>query len=151
MVRLRTWLPDGTVIDDPLTNQHIRLLSSFEDTISWFPQQSFKRQARNAVDDPLRAIQGFLYACHDRPAVSTTNALSGRTVHAPMELIIVLQALERAYLAHIEDYEAMNCPTPWSMPMRKLLRNVSYNWLGFMWQPGLGHGPFQVTSFMYSS
>ena len=143
--------PDGTVVQSTLDFQNVVLLSSFEETIRMMQDMSLKWASKNAVDDPLRTVQGFLYSDNDAPAISITNSISGRTVHASIKLTILLKVMERAYLAHIEDYGASDCPLAYSLPMMKVLRNVSYNWLGFMWQPRLGHSPLQVKRFMYSS
>ena len=143
--------PDGTAVQSNLDIQNVTLLSSFEETIPMMQDMSFKWASKNAVDDPLRTVQGFLYSDNDAPAISITNSISGRTVHAPIKLTILLKVVERAYLRHIEDYSASDCPLAYSLPMMKVLRHVSYNWLGFMWQPRLGHSPLQVKRFMYSS
>ena len=143
--------PDGTVVQSTLDFQNVVILSSFEETIRMMQDMSLKWASRNAVDDPLRTVQGFLYSDNDAPAISITNSISGRTVHAPIKLTILLKVVERAYLRHIEDYGASDCPLAYSLPMMKVLRNVSYNWLGFMWQPRFGHSPLQVKRFMYSS
>ena len=143
--------PDGTVVHRTLDFQNVVILSSFEETIRMMQDMSLKWASRNAVDDPLRTVQGFLYSDNDAPAISITNSISGRTVHAPIKLTILLKVVERAYLRHIEDYGASDCPLAYSLPMMKVLRNVSYNWLGFMWQPRFGHSPLQVKRFMYSS
>ena len=143
--------PDGTVVQSTSDFKNVVLLSSFEETIRMMQDMSLKWASRNAVDDPLRTVQGFLYSDNDAPAISITNSISGRTVHASIKLTILQKVTERAYLAHIEDCGASDCPLAYSLPMMKLLRHVSYNWLGFMWQPRLGHSPLQVKRFMYSS
>ena len=143
--------PDGTAVQSNLDIQNVALLSSFEETIPMMQDMSFKWVWKNAVDDPLRAVQGFLYSDNDAPAISITNSISGRTVHASIKLTILQKVMERAYLAHIEDCGASDCPLAYSLPMMKLLRHVSYNWLGFMWQPGLGHSPLLVKRFVCSS
>ena len=161
-VPIREMLPDGTFKYDLVAKKDISLLSPFAETVPMIQELPFKRQASNAVDEPLRAIQVFLYGPVDTPSITTTYALSGRTVHAPIELCMALKVLERAYLAHIEDYEASDCPSPYSLSMVKVRRSASYNWLGFIWIPahwipahskfrrGKRVSPFEVRPFMYS-
>ena len=139
--------PDGSFIEGYQELESIKFLSSFAKTVPMIQEMSFKCQAWNAVEDPLHAIQRFLYA-------STTNALICEAKRVPMKLSTVRKAIEGAYLAHIEDYAASDFPTPYSLRMRKELRSASYNWLGFMWVPrvgGVGPNPFlvQLKGFMY--
>ena len=150
-MQVRIQQQDGTFFDASPNLEDMVFLSSFANTVPFVQQLSWKLQAKNAVTDPLSAIKGFLYESPDTPALTTTNALTGRTVHAPLKLSIVRQILEEAYSAHLEDYKACDCPTPYSKSYRKVLRNASYNWLGFMWMPGVGHHPREVLRFMYSS
>ena len=80
--------------------------------------------------------------------MTVKNAISGNIQHASMRLKLVKQKLEQAYVAHIEDSRVCDIPTPFN---RTLMRHTCYNWLGFMWHPGLGQKWAQVKPFMYCS
>ena len=111
-VLCRIQQPDGSFIEGYQELESIKFLSSFAKTVPMIQEMSFKCQAWNAVEDPLHAIQRFLYA-------STTNALICEAKRVPMKLSTVRKAIEGAYLAHIEDYAASDFPTPYSRRMKK--------------------------------
>ena len=145
-VKCRIHQPDGSFIEGPQPSGSIIYLRSFAETVPMIQEMSFKCQARNAVKEPMEAIQGFLYASRDPTSIDAD---------APMKLSLVRKFLmEGAYLAHIKDTTASDYPTPWSRRQREELRSASYNWLGFMWmrrgEDGEGPSPFEVKAFMYS-
>ena len=105
--------------------------------------------ARNAVSEPADLIAHCLgLSC--TPSTSR-NATTGAVDHAPLLMSVVVKKMEEAYADHLMDYAACDCPAVYNFQFMSDLRNASYNWLGFLWQPGLGQNAHQIKIHMYSS
>lgn len=144
-VHVKTQLPDGGVLFGMAPVEKIKLVRTFEHTIGMIYAISWAESSLNAVEEPLTLIGQYLSGDDTKPAITVKFAISGDTKHAQLALIVMKQKLELAYLAHIEDYTVCDCRVPYNWA---LLRNTSYNWLGFMWMP-FSVDPFEVRSFMY--
>lgn len=149
MIPIHALLNDGGMVETCANIDDVVLLSSFEETISVVQEMGVSNSARNAVYEPAELIAHFL-GLNCTPVTSRT-AISAVVAHAPLPMTIIVRRMEEAYAAHLADYAACDCPAPYSFHFMTALRNTSYNWLGFMWQPGFGQNFYQIKEYMYSS
>ena len=146
---MRVMLNDGAVMNTHTQQSNVVFLSSFRESIGMVQSMGASNSALNAVKEPAELIAHIL-GLGGAP-IRTRNAISGAVDHAPLPMSIVVRKMEEAYAAHLSDYAACDCPAVYKLQFVSALRNASYNWLGFMWQPGEGQNAHQIENPMCCS
>jgi hypothetical protein len=149
MIPVRVLLNDGGHIDSFVPHGNVVFIESFGESIGLVQSLSASNRARNAVLQPAVLIARFLgLTC---TPITSRNAATGVVDHAPLHMTVVVKKMEEAYAAHLIDYAACDCPVVYNLQFMSVLRDASYNWLGFIWQPGFGQNAHQIKIYMYSS